>query len=69
MEIPGEGSPGATPLERLESFKGLLNDTLTGLAEGTHGSCQVCNEPIRGAELDEMPWATVCGGCAGKQPA
>ena len=66
VQIPGEEEPGETPLERLERFKLLLNETLAALAEGTHGRCEACGEAVPNAELDEMPWATVCGRCAAK---
>lgn len=69
IAIPGTGGkPGETPLERLERFKRLLNATLARLAEGQLAPCAQCDQAIPVLELDEMPWADVCGACAADPP-
>lgn len=60
----GGGRAPADPLARAEWFKALLNATLRSLADGTHGRCSACSQPIPHTELDELPWADVCGPCA-----
>jgi DnaK suppressor protein len=34
------------------------------LAEGTHGRCDRCTQPIAPARVEAMPWATLCIACA-----
>ena len=64
VPLPGQGGDlPDDPLARLEWFKRLLNETLAALAYGTHGRCRSCGEPIPPPELDELPWADVCGRC------
>ena len=64
VKLPQVQTPGKTPLERLQRFKGLLNETLAELNRGEARACQRCQEPLGAAVLDEMPWAFACPPCA-----
>ena len=62
--LPQNQSPGETPLERLERFKALLNETLGELQAGQPRVCQGCQAPLPDPVVDEMPWAFACQSCA-----
>jgi RNA polymerase-binding transcription factor DksA len=63
MGGPGDRGAGATPLDRAESFKRMLNQRLAALSAGDFGLCDSCGLALSVAELDQMPWATRCGDC------
>ena len=64
MGGPGDDLPaGASPLDRAEAFKDLLNERLAALAAGEFGLCETCGQPLSDAQLDQLPWATSCGDC------
>lgn len=49
-----------------------LRAALSRIADGTYGTCVICDEPIAEARLDALPTATVCVDCAAraeKRPA
>ncbi len=64
IPLPGEGEPGETPLERLQRFKRILNETLAQMGRGEPRTCEKCHEALPDVELDEMPWADRCRACS-----
>jgi len=67
IPVPGGGGDAPVdPLARLEWYKDRLNATLRALADGSHGRCGACGEPIPAEQLDGLPWADVCADCAGQ---
>ena len=66
--LPQDRDPRESPLERLQAFKGLLNETLAELARGEGRCCRTCGKPLPDNELDEMPWAFRCNSAAGCHP-
>ncbi|MCC7103529.1 MAG: TraR/DksA C4-type zinc finger protein [Chloroflexi bacterium] len=47
----------------------LIDETLTRLARGVYGPCEVCREPIDPARLRALPWTTRCVQCARRASA
>lgn len=41
-----------------------IHGALGRLETGGYGYCRACEEPIRAARLDALPYATLCIGCA-----
>ena len=66
--LPQDRDPRETPLERLQAFKALLNETLAELERGEGRCCRTCGKPLPDNELDEMPWAFRCNSAAGCHP-
>lgn len=60
VELPQERDPSASPLERLQAFKGLLNACLRELDEGRQRCCVRCARPLPSDDLDALPWADRC---------
>ena len=52
------GEPGATPIERLQRFLGIVDERLRAMREGRYGRCEKCGEPLSFAALQEAPWVT-----------
>ncbi len=36
------------------------------VADGSHGICDRCTQPIAPERLEVMPWATLCVGCSAR---
>jgi len=49
--------------EQLDHLSAEIDRALAKLAEGTHGRCDACGEPIAPERLDALPWATLCIAC------
>lgn len=58
------GKPGERPKERLRRFFDHLMKVARGVDAPGFGRCDECGEPLSVGELDDMPWATTCRGCA-----
>ncbi len=63
IPLTHDPSPSETPLERLQAFKAVLNQTLAEINQGVARTCATCQQPLADAALDEMPWASVCQAC------
>jgi len=64
IPLPQEMLPGEDPVSRVRRVIAFYQAVLSRFSNGSYGTCEACGGPIPGAELDEMPWATVCRGCA-----
>src|SRR5687768_4707733 len=60
------GEPGERPEEKLRRFLDHLMKTMRRLDAPDFGACTGCGQPIPVAELDALPWADRCRGCAAK---
>lgn len=60
VQLPQDAAANATPLERLQLFKEVLNETLAQLNRGEARLCEQCAAPLPGPALDELPWALRC---------
>lgn len=58
------GEPGERPKERLRRIFDHLMATLRRVDAPDFGRCTTCGAAMPERELDGMPWAEVCGGCA-----
>ena len=46
-----------------------IEAALARMRQGTYGICAVCNEPIRKARLEAVPWTHLCRECKERQAA
>jgi RNA polymerase-binding transcription factor DksA len=49
--------------EQLQEMLADVERAREKLAEGSYGTCDGCGEPIPGARLEALPWATECVAC------
>ena len=68
MDLPGEGKPGETKLERLRRYFNLVVSAQKRSRTEDYGLCLVCGEPIAAPLLEEMPWRPRCPACEDKNP-
>jgi RNA polymerase-binding transcription factor DksA len=69
LDLPGEGKPGETPLERLRRYFNLVVAAQKRSRTEDYGLCTSCAEPIAPAILEEMPWRPLCPKCQERQDA
>lgn len=55
--------------DKLQVTLADVDRALEKLAEGTHGTCDVCGSPIGEGRLEALPWAVLCVEDAGRKTA
>jgi RNA polymerase-binding transcription factor DksA len=62
--------PGETPIEKLRRYLNHVDAQIKDIAAGakSYGRCVVCGKPLSLAELEALPWADTCRGCAPEHP-
>lgn len=56
--------PGETAEEKVRRYLAVIQARIAAIRDGSYGICERCGVELSLAELDEMPWADGCRGCA-----
>ena len=65
-DIANAGVEGELPARLRQNETHLLraiDEALMRMRKGTHGICEICNQPISKVRLEAVPWVRHCRDC------